>query len=64
MLNTVKIAPCKGCSDRTATCHGTCQAYREWKLVRQRHYYALKKEAEVHDYEEKNRYFREEGKHR
>ena len=25
------ICPCKGCTDRTLTCHGFCQRYKEWK---------------------------------
>lgn len=24
------IAPCKGCETRTAVCHATCEAYKEW----------------------------------
>ena len=23
--------PCKGCEDRTITCHGVCKRYQEWK---------------------------------
>ena len=23
--------PCKGCENRTVTCHGTCKGYQEWK---------------------------------
>lgn len=23
--------PCKGCNDRTVTCHGACKKYSEWK---------------------------------
>ena len=23
--------PCKGCTDRTITCHGVCRLYQEWK---------------------------------
>jgi hypothetical protein len=23
--------PCKGCTDRTVTCHGVCKRYEEWK---------------------------------
>ena len=22
--------PCKGCQDRAASCHDTCETYREW----------------------------------
>lgn len=25
------ICPCKGCEDRTITCHGVCKRYQEWK---------------------------------
>ena len=25
------ICPCKGCADRTVTCHGVCRSYQEWK---------------------------------
>ena len=23
--------PCRGCTDRTVTCHSVCQRYKEWK---------------------------------
>lgn len=23
--------PCRGCADRTLTCHGVCARYQEWK---------------------------------
>ena len=23
--------PCRGCEDRTMTCHGVCQRYQDWK---------------------------------
>ena len=23
--------PCRGCTDRTVTCHGVCKRYQEWK---------------------------------
>lgn len=23
-------SPCKGCTDRHPTCHGACDAYKEW----------------------------------
>lgn len=25
------MCPCKGCQDRTITCHGGCKRYQEWK---------------------------------
>ena len=25
------ICPCKGCSDRSAECHGSCSAYISWR---------------------------------
>lgn len=24
--------PCKGCTDRTITCHSVCSKYEEWKI--------------------------------
>ena len=24
--------PCKGCEDRTITCHGNCERYKEYKI--------------------------------
>lgn len=27
----IKSCPCKGCTERTATCHGECLMYREYK---------------------------------
>ena len=27
--------PCKGCQDRTITCHGVCQKYQDWKQERE-----------------------------
>ena len=29
-------APCKGCQDRTITCHGVCRRYEEWKKEEER----------------------------
>ena len=26
-----KTPPCKGCFDRTVTCHGFCQKYKQWR---------------------------------
>ena len=23
--------PCRGCADRTITCHGVCKRYQDWK---------------------------------
>lgn len=25
--------PCKTCTDRTPTCHGTCVEYKEWRKL-------------------------------
>ena len=25
------MSPCKGCTDRTLTCHGFCKRYQAWK---------------------------------
>ena len=25
--------PCRGCPDRTITCHGFCERYRDWREV-------------------------------
>ena len=27
-------APCKGCPDRSPTCHGGCEKYRKYKAAR------------------------------
>lgn len=27
--------PCKGCTDRTITCHGVCKKYQDWKKNRE-----------------------------
>ena len=27
----MKIAPCKGCKERSAECHGSCERYAEWQ---------------------------------
>ena len=24
--------PCKGCQDRSVTCHGDCEKYKAWKI--------------------------------
>ena len=24
--------PCKGCTDRTVTCHSVCKKYEDWKI--------------------------------
>lgn len=26
-----EISPCKGCTDRHTACHGSCEAYLEWR---------------------------------
>lgn len=26
-----KSGPCRGCPDRTVTCHGFCKRYQDWK---------------------------------
>ena len=26
--------PCKGCTERTLTCHGVCHRYEDWKIER------------------------------
>lgn len=26
-----KSGPCRGCPDRTVTCHGFCKKYQDWK---------------------------------
>ena len=30
MIRKMKC-PCKGCPDRTITCHGVCKKYHDWK---------------------------------
>lgn len=30
-LITETICPCKGCDERTVTCHGTCEKYLAWR---------------------------------
>lgn len=29
-----KSCPCKGCETRSASCHGSCEAYKNWKSER------------------------------
>lgn len=29
-------SPCKGCLDRTITCHTMCRRYQEWKSVHEK----------------------------
>lgn len=26
------VCPCKGCSERTETCHGACERYNEYRI--------------------------------
>ena len=33
-MSAMRIAPCKGCSNRTPVCHGDCMAYRSWAAER------------------------------
>lgn len=35
MTKRIPIAPCKGCTERTEYCHGTCERYQKWKDERQ-----------------------------
>ena len=30
-MNHSKPCPCKGCTERTISCHGFCKRYQEWK---------------------------------
>lgn len=41
------VAPCMGCPDRTAECHGVCREYKEYERQRAE-WYELKK-AEYED---------------
>lgn len=41
-----KKAPCKGCQERTLTCHGFCEKYKEWKAEYDRQHMAEYKEKE------------------
>ena len=36
--------PCKGCFDRTVTCHGRCERYQTWK---KEHEMQLREEMEM-----------------
>ena len=36
--------PCKGCDERTLTCHGFCSKYKEWKTKLETEYAERKKE--------------------
>lgn len=27
----MKVNPCKGCKERSADCHGSCERYAEWR---------------------------------
>lgn len=29
------VAPCKNCPDRTPSCHGSCDKYKEWVKSRE-----------------------------
>ena len=55
------IAPCKGCPYREVGCHGKCEVYREWLARRRKQLNAVKTQAEVNDYEKRNRFFRQDG---
>lgn len=26
------LCPCRDCNNRSATCHGTCEKYKEWSV--------------------------------
>lgn len=41
--------PCYGCEQRTADCHGTCEAYHDWKAEHDKKREAERKSA-IDDY--------------
>lgn len=41
------ICPCKGCTDRTLTCHGFCKRYKDWKQEREEINQWLRSQASV-----------------
>ena len=43
------ICPCKGCENRTVTCHGTCKGYTEWKAWKAEQEETRKKERPYYD---------------
>ena len=56
----IKSCPCKGCTERTATCHGECLMYREYKasLSDNKAEIARQREAEYLYYENLRRLIR------
>ena len=34
IYRSMKDPPCKDCTERSATCHGTCEAYKEFRQYR------------------------------
>ena len=42
--------PCKGCEERTAECHGTCERYGAWAEERQRVNEQKNKEKKLREY--------------
>lgn len=41
--------PCRDCNNRTVTCHGFCEQYKEWKTWRDGLNVKVKKERERYD---------------
>lgn len=50
-------SPCKGCKERTETCHGSCELYKAWKAEYGEYIKAVKErrmqEYIMRDYEQK-----------
>lgn len=42
-------APCKGCTDRSVTCHSSCERYKQYKQELENAKTEERKEAELYD---------------
>lgn len=50
----IKSCPCKGCTERTATCHGECLKYREYKASLSNNKAAIARQRELEHLDRKN----------
>ena len=41
------MCPCKGCTDRTITCHSVCKRYDDWKIEHKKMMNAIRYHSEV-----------------
>ena len=50
MISYIDSGPCKDCTKRNATCHGTCKDYLEWRDRKQASNHRIKQKHLIESY--------------